>query len=203
MNTAIPGSSSLVDLEDLTDDTDLSELEAELESLGILVKRIDGEKIFYTGHLTNAEVVDKLNSEFNKDTDIKKCSRFERLIRDFLLDELNWDVITLPMQSESGVQDTFFKALLLSRQFQYAAFKFLMVKLDKIGTNKSCTRDDKEFGKHLVSHVRYIEKIHNTRALLSLVFDKDISTWISPLREDFVRVLPEMLLTKAHIKVSP
>uniref|UniRef100_A0A915E1M4 Uncharacterized protein n=1 Tax=Ditylenchus dipsaci TaxID=166011 RepID=A0A915E1M4_9BILA len=49
MNTAIPGSSSLVDLEDLTDDTDLSELEAELESLGILVKRIDGEKIFYTG----------------------------------------------------------------------------------------------------------------------------------------------------------
>lgn len=40
------------------------------------------------------------------------------------------------MQSESGVQDTFLRTLLLSKPFQMLAFDLLVTKIDEIGRSK-------------------------------------------------------------------
>uniref|UniRef100_A0A914Z085 Uncharacterized protein n=1 Tax=Panagrolaimus superbus TaxID=310955 RepID=A0A914Z085_9BILA len=160
------------------------------KKLGAAVHTNDNRDIyFYIGELTHVKLLKLIESKWDDDEFVKR-------IMIELKDELNtnqesWKLFLLQSKNVNGTQDTIFRALILSKHSQAAAFELLFDKLNIIATKKS-NEEQLKLGQDIIYQLRYITQVFFPAVIFEKVFGKKIETWTPILRDNLIEMLPEL-----------
>uniref|UniRef100_A0AC34G7Q6 Uncharacterized protein n=1 Tax=Panagrolaimus sp. ES5 TaxID=591445 RepID=A0AC34G7Q6_9BILA len=140
------------------------------------------------GEFTHAKLIKLIDSKWD-DSDFVQTV-MEQLKTELKGNYQSWELFLTPAKDINGTQDTLFRALILSRNFQRPAFLHLLDTLDKVAT-KNFTAQRLKLGEDIIVQLRYITEVFEADIIYREVFTKSIERWTPVLRDKFIAILPE------------